>query len=454
MEKELSLQEGNKMGTMPVNKLLISMSLPMIISMLVQALYNVVDSIFVAQLSEEALTAVGLAVPMQNLMIAAATGMGVGINALLSRSLGEKDLEKANDSATQGLFLVFICYLIFLAVGLFATRAFVGMQTDLEGIIDYGSTYLRICCIFSFGIFGQLTFERLLQSTGKTFYTMITQMTGAVINIILDPILIFGYFGFPKMGVTGAATATVVGQIVAAIMAIYFHMTKNTDIKINFKGFRPKRRIIKNLLYVGIPSILMQAIGSVMNFGINKILMTFTPTATAVFSIYFRLQGFVFMPIFGLNNGMVPIVAYNYGARNKERLTKTIKLSMIYAMAIMLIGFLLIQIFPEFFLNLFSASDNMMSIGVPALRTISLCFIFAGYGIIVSTVFQALGKGVQSLIISICRQLVVLLPAAYLLSKTGELSYVWFAFPIAEIASLILSTVFLLTTYKKIIKEI
>lgn len=454
MEKELSLQEGNKMGTMPVNKLLISMSLPMIISMLVQALYNVVDSIFVAQLSEEALTAVGLAVPMQNLMIAAATGMGVGINALLSRSLGEKDLEKANDSATQGLFLVFICYLIFLAVGLFATRAFVGMQTDLEGIIDYGSTYLRICCIFSFGIFAQLTFERLLQSTGKTFYTMITQMTGAVINIILDPILIFGYFGFPKMGVTGAATATVVGQIVAAIMAIYFHMTKNTDIKINFKGFRPKRRIIKNLLYVGIPSILMQAIGSVMNFGINKILMTFTPTATAVFSIYFRLQGFVFMPIFGLNNGMVPIVAYNYGARNKERLTKTIKLSMIYAMAIMLIGFLLIQIFPEFFLNLFSASDNMMSIGVPALRTISLCFIFAGYGIIVSTVFQALGKGVQSLIISICRQLVVLLPAAYLLSKTGELSYVWFAFPIAEIASLILSTVFLLTTYKKIIKEI
>jgi len=454
MEKELSLQEGNKMGTMPVNKLLISMSLPMIISMLVQALYNVVDSIFVAQLSEEALTAVGLAVPMQNLMIAAATGMGVGINALLSRSLGEKDLEKANDSATQGLFLVFICYLIFLAVGLFATRAFVGMQTDLEGIIDYGSTYLRICCIFSFGIFGQLTFERLLQSTGKTFYTMITQMTGAVINIILDPILIFGYLGFPKMGVTGAATATVVGQIVAAVMAIYFHMTKNTDIKINFKGFRPKRRIIKNLLYVGIPSILMQAIGSVMNFGINKILMTFTPTATAVFSIYFRLQGFVFMPIFGLNNGMVPIVAYNYGARNKERLTKTIKLSMIYAMAIMLIGFLLIQIFPEFFLNLFSASDNMMSIGVPALRTISLCFIFAGYGIIVSTVFQALGKGVQSLIISICRQLVVLLPAAYLLSKTGELSYVWFAFPIAEIASLILSTVFLLTTYKKIIKEI
>jgi len=454
MEKELSLQEGNKMGTMPVNKLLISMSLPMIISMLVQALYNVVDSIFVAQLSEEALTAVGLAVPMQNLMIAAATGMGVGINALLSRSLGEKDLEKANDSATQGLFLVFICYLIFLAVGLFATRAFVGMQTDLEGIIDYGSTYLRICCIFSFGIFGQLTFERLLQSTGKTFYTMITQMTGAVINIILDPILIFGYLGFPKMGVTGAATATVVGQIVAAVMAIYFHMTKNTDIKINFKGFRPKRRIIKNLLYVGIPSILMQAIGSVMNFGINKILMTFTPTATAVFSIYFRMQGFVFMPIFGLNNGMVPIVAYNYGARNKERLTKTIKLSMIYAMAIMLIGFLLIQIFPEFFLNLFSASDNMMSIGVPALRTISLCFIFAGYGIIVSTVFQALGKGVQSLIISICRQLVVLLPAAYLLSKTGELSYVWFAFPIAEIASLILSTVFLLTTYKKIIKEI
>ena len=454
MEKELSLQEGNKMGTMPVNKLLISMSLPMIISMLVQALYNVVDSIFVAQLSEEALTAVGLAVPMQNLMIAAATGMGVGINALLSRSLGEKDLEKANDSATQGLFLVFICYLIFLAVGLFATRAFVGRQTDLEGIIDYGSTYLRICCIFSFGIFGQLTFERLLQSTGKTFYTMITQMTGAVINIILDPILIFGYLGFPKMGVTGAATATVVGQIVAAVMAIYFHMTKNTDIKINFKGFRPKRRIIKNLLYVGIPSILMQAIGSVMNFGINKILMTFTPTATAVFSIYFRLQGFVFMPIFGLNNGMVPIVAYNYGARNKERLTKTIKLSMIYAMAIMLIGFLLIQIFPEFFLNLFSASDNMMSIGVPALRTISLCFIFAGYGIIVSTVFQALGKGVQSLIISICRQLVVLLPAAYLLSKTGELSYVWFAFPIAEIASLILSTVFLLTTYKKIIKEI
>jgi len=454
MNQDLTLEKENKMGTMPINKLLISMSLPMIISMLVQALYNVVDSIFVARLSEEALTAVGLAVPIQNLMIAVGAGLGVGINALLSRSLGEKNFEKANDAAAQGLFLVFIGYLVFLAIGLFGTRAFLGMQTDLGNIVDYGSTYLRICCIFSFGLFGQFTFERLLQSTGKTLYSMITQITGAIINIILDPIMIFGYFGFPKMGVAGAAAATVIGQIIAALMAIYFHKTKNTDIKINFKGFRPKGLIIQSLLYVGIPSIMMQAIGSVMNFGMNKILMSFTPTAIAVFSVYFRIQGFVFLPVFGLNNGMVPIVAFNYGARNRGRLIKTIKLSILYAMSIMIIGFLIIQLFPKFFLNLFNASENMLSIGVPALRRISLCFIFAGYGIISSSVFQALGKGIQSLIISICRQLVVLLPAAFLLSKIGDLSLVWFAFPIAEICSLVLCTVFLFNTYKKVINNI
>ncbi|MCH1984396.1 MATE family efflux transporter [Ruminococcus sp. OA3] len=451
--KELQTHE-NKMGTMPVNRLLLSMSLPMIISMIVQALYNVVDSIFVSFISENALTAVSMAFPIQNLMISVGAGLGVGINALLSRSLGEKNQEKANQTAVQGIFLVAISFLLFLIFGIFGSSAFMHSQTDISEILESGTIYLTICSSLSFALFGQMTFERLLQSTGRTMYTMVTQGTGAIINIILDPILIFGYLGFPKMGVAGAAIATVFGQFVAFLLAVYFNLRKNTDILISFRGFRPHARILKEILAVGIPSIIMQAISSVMTFGMNKILFRFSSTAVAVFGAYFKLQSFVFMPVFGLNNGMVPIIAYNYGAGKRERLIKTIKLSVMYAVGIMLFGLITIQLIPGALLSMFNASPQMLEIGVPALRIISLSFVFAGYCIITSSVFQALGNGVYSMIISIVRQIVILLPVAYLFSKIGTLSTVWFAFPIAELASLTLCTVFLLRINKNIIHRI
>ncbi|WP_411336090.1 MATE family efflux transporter [Ruminococcus gauvreauii] len=451
--KELQTRE-NKMGTMPVNRLLLSMSLPMIISMIVQALYNVVDSIFVSFISENALTAVSMAFPIQNLMISVGAGLGVGINALLSRSLGEKNQEKANQTAVQGIFLVAMSFLLFLMFGVFGSSAFMHSQTDISEILESGTIYLTICSSLSFAIFGQMTFERLLQSTGRTMYTMITQGTGAVINIILDPILIFGYLGFPKLGVAGAAIATVFGQFVAFLLAVFFNLRKNTDIQISFRGFRPHARILKEILAVGIPSIIMQAISSVMTFGMNKILFRFSPTAVAVFGAYFKLQSFVFMPVFGLNNGMVPIIAYNYGAGKRDRLIKTIKLSIAYAVGIMLAGLITIQLIPGSLLGMFNASPQMLEIGIPALRIISLSFVFAGYCIITSSVFQALGNGIYSMIVSIVRQIVILLPVAYLFSKTGVLSAVWLAFPIAELASLTLCTMFLLRINKNVIHKI
>lgn len=439
---------------MPVNRLLLSMSLPMIISMIVQALYNVVDSIFVSFISENALTAVSMAFPIQNLMISVGAGLGVGINALLSRSLGEKNQEKANQTAVQGIFLVAMSFLLFLMFGVFGSSAFMHSQTDISEILESGTIYLTICSSLSFAIFGQMTFERLLQSTGRTMYTMITQGTGAVINIILDPILIFGYLGFPKLGVAGAAIATVFGQFVAFLLAVFFNLRKNTDIQISFRGFRPHARILKEILAVGIPSIIMQAISSVMTFGMNKILFRFSPTAVAVFGAYFKLQSFVFMPVFGLNNGMVPIIAYNYGAGKRDRLIKTIKLSIAYAVGIMLAGLITIQLIPGSLLGMFNASPQMLEIGIPALRIISLSFVFAGYCIITSSVFQALGNGIYSMIVSIVRQIVILLPVAYLFSKTGVLSAVWLAFPIAELASLTLCTMFLLRINKNVIHKI
>ena len=429
-------KQENKMGVMPVNRLLITMSLPMMASMLVQALYNVVDSIFVSRIDENALTAVSLAFPLQSLMIALGTGTGVGINALLSKSLGEKDFEKADKTAVNGVFLAVVSFVIFLLVGIFVTGPFYTSQTDDAQIVAYGKQYLAIVCCFSFGLYSQLIFERLLQSTGKTFYTMIIQGTGAIINIILDPVLIFGYFGFPKMGVAGAAIATVIGQIIAGAIAIVINDKKNTEIKLHFKEFRPDFSIIKQIYQVGIPSIIMQAIGSVMTYGMNQILLAFTSTAAAVFGVYFKLQSFIFMPIFGLNNGMVPIVAYNYGAGKKDRLIKTVKLSILYAMCLMIIGFLVFQIFPVQLFELFDASETMLVFGVPALRTISYSFLLAGFCIICGTMFQALGNGVYSMVVSIARQLVVLLPVAYLLSLTGDVAYVWWAFPIAELMSL------------------
>ena len=442
------------MGTMPVNKLLISMSLPIMISMLVQALYNIVDSIFVAQLSENALTAVSLAFPMQSLMIAAATGIGVGINALLSRSLGEKAFDRANRAAINGIFVEFAACVIFMILGLTITQTFYEVQVGKGEITDLGVEYLSIVTVFSLGIFMQIACERLLQATGKTVYTMYTQGLGAIINIIFDPILIFGLCGAPKMGIAGAAVATVLGQFVAAILALILNIKKNREIHITLKGFRPDGHIIRTILAVGIPSIIMQAIGSVMVFCFNKILNGFSSTAVAVFGVYFKLNSFVFMPVFGLNNGMVPIIAYNYGAHSRERMTKTIKYSVCYAVAIMIIGLAVIQIFPDKLLELFNASETMMSMGITALRIISLSFCFAGVCIVFSSVFQALGKGVISMLVSFVRQLVILLPAAYLLSLLGDVNLVWWSFIIAEVITVVFSSFMYMRVYNKIIKPL
>lgn len=444
----------NKMGIMPVNKLLVTMSLPMVISMIVQALYNIVDSIFVSRLSEDALTAVSMAFPMQNLMISVAVGTGVGINAMLSRALGEKKFEAANKTAENGIFIEVLGYILFLLIGIFVTKPFFLAQAGAGDIANMGIEYTRICLLMSFGIFMQIGFERILQSTGRTIFTMITQSTGAIINIILDPILIFGLFGMPKMGVAGAAIATVTGQICAAILAIIFNLTKNPDVHISFKGFKPQIRFVNNILSVGIPSIIMSSVGSAMTFGMNKILITFSSTAVAVFGVYFKLNSFVFMPVFGLNNGMVPIVSYNYGAQNKKRLTKTIKLAIMYAVCIMFIGIMLFQFIPDVLLRLFDASDHMLEIGIPALRVISLSFAFAGICIVISSSLQALGHGFLSMMISITRQLIILLPSAYILAKFGGIHAVWWSFNIAEIASLTLSVLFFKHMYNKIIKHL
>ena len=408
----------NKMGTMPVNKLLVTMSLPMVISMILQALYNIVDSIFVSRLSEDALTAVSMAFPMQNLMISVAVGTGVGINAMLSRALGEKKFEAANKTAENGIFIEVLGYVLFLLIGIFVTKPFFLAQAGAGDIANMGIEYTRICLLMSFGIFMQIGFERILQSTGRTIFTMITQSTGAIINIILDPILIFGLFGMPKMGVAGAAIATVTGQICAAILAITFNLTKNPDVHISFKGFKPQIIFVKNILSVGIPSIIMSSVGSAMTFGMNKILITFSSTAVAVFGVYFKLNSFVFMPVFGLNNGM------------------------------------LFQFMPDVLLKLFDASDHMLEIGIPALRVISLSFAFAGICIVISSSLQALGHGFLSMMISITRQLIILLPSAYILAKFGGIHAVWWSFNIAEIGSLTLSLLFFKHMYNKIIKHL
>ncbi|MCH5271536.1 MAG: MATE family efflux transporter [Lachnospiraceae bacterium] len=443
----------NKMGIVPINKLLLSMSLPMMLSMLVQALYNIVDSIFVSRVNEYAVRAVSLAFPIQSLMIAMAVGTAVGVNALLSRALGEKNYERVNSVASNGLFSILICYLLFVVVGLMLVKPFMASQSDVEQVRIYGNSYLTICCVCSIGIFMQTIFERLLQSTGKTFYTMITQGIGAITNLILDPIMIFGYFGFPRLEAAGAAVATVSGQIVAAIVAIIFHFRFNKEVQMKLKGFRPSLSMIGQIYAVGAPSIVVQAIGSVMTYGMNLILAAYG-VAQTVFGLYFKLQSFVFMPIFGLNNGMVPIVAFNYGAGSRQRVVEVIKRSVTYAVSIMLAGLLIMQLIPDKLLLLFNAEPELLEVGVPALRTISLSFIFAGYCIIVGSVFQALGNGVYSMIVSIARQLIVLLPVAYLLSLTGRVSNIWWAFPIAELVSTSFTTFFLVRINKKIISKI
>ncbi len=432
----------NRMGTEHIPSLLMKMALPMMLSMLVQALYNVVDSIFVAKISEDALTALSVAFPLQNLMIAFAVGLGVGINSLLSRALGEKDRQKADAAAGNGLFLELCAALLFVFIGLVLGPAFVRSQTSSAIVADHGITYVRICIGAGAFCFISIFYERMLQATGKTHLAMIGQLVGALINIVFDPILIFGLLGFPKLGVAGAAIATVFGQFCGAMVSLAIHQKKNREIRITLSGLRPRSFTVRTILSVGIPSIIMGSIGSVMTYCVNRILDGFSSTAVAVFGVYFKLQSFFFMPVFGLNNAMVPLIAYNYGARRPARMKQTVRWAVIYACSIMAVGLLLMQLMPDVFLRLFDASDDMLRIGVPALRTISLAFVGAGYTIVLSSTFQALGKGLYSMFVSIARQLVVLVPVAWLLSRTGQLSAVWWAFPIAEIMSALVSTLF------------
>lgn len=436
------MERENIMGTMEINPLLVKLSVPMMISMLVQALYNVVDSVFVSWVSEEALTAVSLAFSLQNMMIAVGVGTGVGVNAMLSKSLGEKNQKRANATAENGIFLSACSFLVFLVIGITCIKPYFYAQTSDDAIALQGIRYLSVCCIFSLGLFTQTMGEKLLAATGRTQLSMISQLVGAVVNIILDPIFIFGYCGEALSGTTGAAVATVIGQFCGAGMTLYFNTRKNPDIKLDFKGFRPSAKAIGRIYTVGLPSIAMQCVGSLMTFGMNLILMAFSSTAVAVFGVYFKLQSFVFMPIFGLNNGMVPIISYNYGARRPERVKKTIRLAVCYAEGIMVLGFCIFEFFPGQVLGLFSASQAMLTIGIPAMRIICLHFLLAGTSIVLSSVFQALGNGVFSLIVSVCRQLFVLLPTAWLLAQTGSVNNVWWAFLISEVVSFLMSLAF------------
>lgn len=449
--------EGNKLGTMPISKLIWNMSLPIIVSMLVQALYNIVDSVFVSRICEQALTAVSLAFPAQNLMIGLATGTAVGVNALMGRALGAGEHERANHIATNGVFLAGVGFAICAILAAFFARMFFAAQTSIDYIVDNGTTYLRICCCASLGLFTEIMFERLLQSTGRSILSMYTQGLGAIVNIILDPICIFVL----NMGVAGAAVATVIGQFCGCALALYFNLKKNHDIRLHFKGFRPHWKIIGQIYAIGLPSVVMVAIGSVMTFCMNKILIAYhsaKETAATAFGIYFKLNSFIFMPIFGLNNGVVSIIAYNYGAQHRRRMTETIKRSTIYASCIMLLGMSIFLSIPGTLLKIFDATDTLLAVGVPALRIISLSFCMAGASIALTSAFQALGKSLYSMIISIIRQLVFLVPLAYILARygagIGNNDLVWWSYPIAEIAALTVSLLFFRHMYKTLIAKL
>jgi len=444
----------NKMGVMPIGKLLLSMSGPMMISMLIQALYNVVDSMFVSYISEAALTAVSLAYPVQNFMIAVATGTGVGINALLSRSLGERNFQMANRVAGNAIFLGLAASVLFAVLGTVGARFYFQTQVTDPEIIQLGCDYLFWICLFSVGLFGQVLLSRLLQATGQTFYSMVIQMVGAVLNIILDPVLIFGLFGLPALGVAGAAIATVISQFVGTALGVYYNRKKNPDITITRGNMLPNLPVIGRIYSVGLPSILMQTVPSILIFGLNQILVGFTETAAAVYGVWFKLQGFAFLPIIGMNNGMVPIVAYNYGARKPERITGTIRLAITWSLCIMVVAIALFQIFPAQLLGFFQASPDMVAIGVPAMRTLSLCFIVGGFTIVASAVLQALGKGLLSMSIAVFRQLLLVLPLSYLFSRIGGLGMVWWSFPIAEVLAGLLAGVYLYRTWQKVIRPL
>ena len=447
------LQE-NKMGVMPIGKLLFNMALPMIISMIVQALYNVVDSIYVSQVSESAVTALSLAFPVQNMQIGFGLGIAVGVNSLLSKSLGEKNQEAANYAAGNGIFLVIIAVALFMLFGVFGARPYFEMQSTVEETVEGGIAYTSICCVLTLGCFAQMLGERLLQSSGRTVYTMISQSTGAVINIILDPIFIHGWLGLPAMGVAGAAIATVIGQWIAAGMCLFFNLRFNPDVQLGLKYIRPRAQTLKPILAVGIPTLVMNSIGSVMNFGMNQIFQGFQETATGVFGIYYKLQSFFFMPLFGTNNATISIIAYNYGARKPERMTKTLRLALVTGLCFMLFGLTVFQLVPEALLGLFNPSDEFLRMGIKALRIVSIHFPIATVGIMLGASFQALGNGIYSTIVSLCRQLLALLPAAYLLSLTGNVDNVWWSFPIAEVVSALVTLILYRRLYLAKIKPL
>ena len=448
-----SLKE-NKMGIMPVGKLLTNMALPMIISMLVQALYNVVDSIYVSQISESAVTALSLAFPVQNMQIGFAVGIGVGINSLLSKSLGEGNREAANRTAGNGMVLMFIVTVAFMLFGLFGARPYFEIQSTVRETVEGGIAYTRICCLLVMGSFLQIYSERLLQATGRTVLTMVTQAVGAIINIILDPVFIFGWFGLPAMGLAGAAIATVIGQWAGALLGLYFNEKHNPDVQFGWRYAKLDGKIIKGILTVGIPSIVMNGVGSVMNFGMNQILQGFTETATSVFGIYFKLQSFFFMPLFGINGATISIVAFNYGARKPERIVKTLKLACTAALVLMATGLLAFQLVPDLLLGMFNPSDAFLEIGRAALRTISWSFPVAAVCICLGASFQAMGNGIYATITSLARQMLVLLPVASLMSLTGNVNNIWWAYPIAEIVSGSLTVFFFLRIYRQKIKSL
>lgn len=452
MQKE-TLQE-NKMGVMPVGKLLVNMALPMIISMLVQALYNIVDSVYVSQVSESAVTALSLAFPVQNMQIGFAVGVGVGVNALLSQSLGRKDQESVNWAAGQGVFLALVATALFMLFGFFGVRPYYTMQSTVAETVEGGIAYTSICCIFTVGIFIQVLCERLLQSTGRAMQTMILQGTGAIINIILDPVFIHGWWGMPRMGVAGAAVATVIGQCTGAVLGIYLNLRHNPEVQLHVKFMKPNWKVIAPILEVGIPSVVMNGIGSVMNFGMNQILQGFNEVATGVFGIYYKLQSLFFMPLFGINNATISILAYNYGARKPKRIVHTLKLATAVAVCIMLVGLAVFQLFPQALLGIFNPTEEFLAIGVKALRILCLPFPVAAICISLGASFQALGKGSYSTVVSLCRQLIVLLPVAYLLSLTGDVNNVWWSFPIAEVMSALVTGLLFAKLYRQKVKPL
>lgn len=452
MQKE-TLQE-NKMGVMPVGKLLVNMALPMIISMLVQALYNIVDSVYVSQVSESAVTALSLAFPVQNMQIGFAVGVGVGVNALLSQSLGRKDQESVNWAAGQGVFLALVATALFMLFGFFGVRPYYTMQSTVAETVEGGIAYTSICCIFTVGIFIQVLCERLLQSTGRAMQTMILQGTGAIINIILDPVFIHGWWGMPRMGVAGAAVATVIGQCTGAVLGIYLNLRHNPEVQLHVKFMKPNWKVIAPILEVGIPSVVMNGIGSVMNFGMNQILQGFNEVATGVFGIYYKLQSLFFMPLFGINNATISILAYNYGARKPKRIVHTLNLATAVAVCIMLVGLAVFQLFPQALLGIFNPTEEFLAIGVKALRILCLPFPVAAICISLGASFQALGKGSYSTVVSLCRQLIVLLPVAYLLSLTGSVDNVWWSFPIAEVMSALVTGLLFAKLYRQKVKPL